>query len=390
MHVFLWLIDKISDILLPGVFAKAKIIFLKRPLQTFAITATGTIVLFIGGFIFDTLPYHPIAFLGDDKPLRLTNYLSAKGLRHRVEDYLLAQADILFSDSDDTENHSWSYANILMGLGPDVVASKFKRDHFSFFHRQMRPGKNCWPQFRNTSRIEPCHTGATSWVLAALASNGVQPSRKMWTYLLDQQSLIGWWPLYEDSAIDPQNASTYSTAIALWSIQTGLTKNAIQSDLRDRAQASAQRAKSWLMSNREGSCAWLEYPDRSVKKEPSVAISGLVIYVLKEMDPRLLESSQEDCITYFTKNKLVITDLEISGEVVEMNDGTDFLDAVKHQKLVWSTLALAKLYPDLSWVSKARLRKYIESTLFASPTPESALNYPWQMGEFAFMLKSIY
>ena len=144
------------------------------------------------------------------------------------------------------------------------------------------------------------------------------------------------------------------------------------------------------MSKREGSCAWLEYPDRSANKEPSVAISGLVVYVLKEMDPRVLESSRQDCITFFTKNKFVITDLEISGEVIELNDGADFLDSVKHQKLVWSTLAISKLYPDFSWVDKARLRKYIESTLFTSSTPESALNSPWQMGELALMLRFIY
>lgn len=389
MNVLLWLIDKISDVLFPGVFAKARVFLQKRPLQTSAIIATGAITLLAGGFISDTLPFLPVTFLGDDKPLRLANYLRVEGLHRRVEDYLLAQADVLFADH--AENHSWEYANVLVGLGPDVVATKFKRDHLSFFRRQMKPGKYCWTQFRNTSRKDPCHIGATSWVLVAMASNGSQPSREMWAYLLDQQSLNGWWSLYEDSGNDPQNASTYSTAVALWAIQTGLESNAIQGDLVDRSQASVLRAKSWLMSKREGGCAWLEYPDRSVKKDPSLPISGLVVFALIEMDPRGLEGFRQDCLTLFTKDQLALADLELSGEAIELNDGSDFLDAVKHQKLVWATLALANLYPDISWIAKARLRKYVESTLFAtSSTPESALNYPWQMGEFAFMLRSIH
>lgn len=393
MNFLLWLIDKISDIIAPYFVSHLRDSLKKRPIKTSLFLLGSTFSIAAIGSILTVLPYFPIPFFEQDKPLRLSNSSRARHELKHVNEHLIYEAKISQGDDpmkSDPNVDAWAYANIMIGLGPDSVRERLKHDHLRYFRNRMKTGSNCWIQFRNESG-DPCHTGATSWVLNAMATNSIQPSKEMWSYLLGQQGSKGWWSLYEDSTKDNENASTYSTAVALWALEAGLKHQLIQKNLVEKATNSAMKARSWLMAKREKDCLWSAYPDRPSDIEPSVTISTFVVYVLMSTNPNTLQDLTEECLDKFTKEQLLINDdMYVSGEIIKLNDGSNEKDSVRHQKLIWKILALSKLYPHMSLTGKSQIRKYVDNSLFPDSTsPESGLKHTFQKGEFALMIRSI-
>jgi hypothetical protein len=346
------------------------------------------------GSNFTTLPYLPIPVVGEGKPLPSSSTKRARDELKNIDDYLMVQAKKSQVDNP-MEKHNyvdaWTYANMMIGLGPEQVSENLEKTHYSYFRNRMKTGSNCWVQLRN-QHDDPCHTAATSWVLTAMTVNSIQPSEEMWSYLLEQQNSEGWWPLYENSGKKSENANTYSTAVALWSLEEGLKRKLIQKNLIEKAQSKVENARSWLKTAKIGPCEWSIYPNRKATTKPSVTISTIVIYVLLiTKSDSLNDSEAEKCNDAFINEPLKITDdMYSSGEIIATDDGKLIEDGVNHQKLVWKILALSKLYPHLSLTGKSQIRKYVEKSLFTDFTsPESSLKLPWQKAELALMLRSI-
>jgi hypothetical protein len=394
MSTFPWLLDKLVDIIVPQIFSRLKHKWKDNPRFVFIILASSILLLVSSGGILNTILYMPILFLDDDRPLRLSSISRANNELKHINDHLPTEAGRFVEASPYRTNNrdfdSWTYANILVALGPDLVSSRLKYDHSLYFKKWMKPSKHCWTE--GNPNGPPCHIGATAWALVAMSMNSIKPSKDMWLYLLQQQNSLGWWSLYEDSGNDQQNASTYSTAVALWALHIGLTTNMIPEALVEKSKVSLERAKEWLFSKRNrGGCLWSAYPDRSATVEPSLAISGFVIHKLLILGPEPIKSITDICLNALTTERPAITEWYQTGESVPLNDGKNGeKDGVRHQKLILTILALGKLYPMLSITDKARVRRFVESTLFPDPASvESKLDYSWQKAEFALMIRSI-
>ncbi|MBM5817012.1 MAG: hypothetical protein FJ083_10685 [Cyanobacteria bacterium K_Offshore_surface_m2_239] len=202
------------------------------------------------GSVLNTFLCMPILFLEDDRPLRLYNYSRARDELKHINDQLITDAEIIAESSKNSStnfDHSWTYANILVALGPALVNNNLKNnDHGYYFRKWIKAGRHCWTDYGKTNG--PCHLGPTAWVLMAMSMNSIKPSAEMWRYVLDQQDRLGWWSLYENSGSNSQNASAYSTAVALWALHTGLETNMIPDELIDRSKVSVGRARNWLYS----------------------------------------------------------------------------------------------------------------------------------------------
>jgi hypothetical protein len=71
-----------------------------------------------------------------------------------------------------------------------------------------RSGKcACWHMWTGPENQVPDHIGTTAWVLLALAQMGVRPRPNEIDFILGNQHVAGWWPMYRASD-DPKNAST--------------------------------------------------------------------------------------------------------------------------------------------------------------------------------------
>lgn len=254
----------------------------------------------------------------------------------------------------------------------------------------MKLGSHCWTDYGKANG--PCPLGPTAWMLMAMSMNSIKPSAEMWRYVLDQQDRLGWWSLYENSGFNFQNASAYSTAVALWALHTGLETNMIPDELIDRSKVSVGRARNWLYSKLDrANCLWYAYPDRASTSESSVATSAFVLNVLLTVDRSPINHIETTCLNALTKRQIAITELYATGENILLDNGTSTeKDAVGHQEMILTLLALDKLYPMLSLTEKAQARKFVETALFSDPAAiDSKLEEPWQRAELALVIRSI-
>jgi hypothetical protein len=394
MNSIFWIIDKFIDLLAPQLYLKLKAKWKKNPKTSFCVLVILITVFSLSAKVLDFVLYMPVSFFNDDRPLRAFNSSRANAELKHIDEHLISEAGIFVESGPNISNNrdfdAWTYANILVALGPNTVSSRLKQDHLQYFQKWMKPFKTCWAEYGKLDG--PCHIGATSWVLVAMSVNSLSPTREMWEYLLKQQNKFGWWSLYEDSGGDLQNASTYSTAVALWALDTGLKTNTIPEELITKSKISLERARSWLFSKRtKGDCLWSAYPDRISDVEPSLAISAFVVHALLSSGVEPIKSINHLCLNSLLAEKPVITEMYTTGENVRLNDGkTTEKDAVRHQKLILTILALDKMYPIVSFSERGRIRRFIESTLFLDDAPvESKLDYSWQKAELALALKSI-
>ena len=389
---FPWFFDKIFDVIAPYFVSRFWGSLQRRPIRTILFLAVSTsTVATIGSnlTIIPYLPYLPFPIV-DEGPLPTSRYKRARSELKRTNEYLITQAK-KYQEDDPIKRYSheaWIYANLMVGIGPESVRKELKNIHASYFRNRMKPGSSCWIQYNS----EPCHNVATSWVLIAMSTNNIQSSEEMWSYLLDQQNTDGWWPLYENSGNNSQNASTYSTAVALWALEEGLKHNSIQINLIDKAQFSIEKAKTWLMSIRKYPCEWSAYPNRQTNIKPTVTISTIVTHILLTTDPDKIKDVAEKCLNEFSEESLQISDnMDVFGEIIQLDNGSIKTDSVRHQRLIWKILAMSNLYPHLSLTGKSQIRSYVEKSLFTDSTsPEAILNDNWQKAELALMLKSLF
>jgi hypothetical protein len=387
--MLLWLADKLSEILLPKLLERGSAVVRRNPRRSLLIgsMALGALALREKatqiGLLALYLPFsasQPVA--PQDLPL-------FRSLQARLEDGLLVSAEQIAAN--DSQEDVWGYADILAGVRPEVIESKLHIDHLGLFRKHMEPDSYCWAQFHQ-SRVPliPCHHAATAWVLLAMTANAIRPDQKMWEYLLHEQDDEGWWPLYQQAGNDKRNASTYATALSLHAIHSGLRSNLVPEALVPRLKQRAARARSWLLAKRHESCSWPDYPHRDVDRNYLPSISNLVVFVLLSQRPHELNEIQASCLQSILQSQPSIAETETSGVLIRLNNGDTLNDAVRHQKLIMASLALSALYDQASILDKARVRLHLRDTLFAGgATPEQNLDYPWQLGEFAFLVRQL-
>jgi hypothetical protein len=392
MGLILWVVDKLSEILFHRVLERGVSFWRHKPRQAIALLAftgvTGATGIVLAG-VLPNLIYVPLYAIGDDRPLGILHAQMLNRLAARLEDRLFVSLEQMHAETSDHD--TWTYADIIAGLGPKALASNGKFNHRQFFKQHMKPGQYCWTQFkRSVESQDPCHNAATAWILFGLTTNKIPPDPEMWSYLLSQQSPEGWWSVYQDSQADIRNASTYATAISLLVLESGLSLNAIPAKLVPLSQQRASRARVWLLQQRAPSCLWPDYPNRPNEWNFFVSVSGVAVHALISSREKGLNEAVPECLEKFTAAQFKPTEKDTSGVLIRLNDGRTANDSISHQKLVWSAIALADIYPELSIVDKARVRRHLASVLFSGPAmPEAGLDYPWQLGEFAIMVREL-
>jgi hypothetical protein len=158
--------------------------------------------------------------------------------------------------------------------------------------------------------------------------------------------------------------------------------------------ASAKKARdigeSWLWKTHKGRARWYDYPF-SPDGQPSVSISGLVLYVLHQLhhhDPHSLASLDRDWAAMLPfpppHGKLY----ETSGDIVMVDTkGHRQQDPTRHMVLPWVLIASADAFPNLSEKDRSQVIYWIDQ-LFAGQEIDTgwATSKPWRSAELLFAL----
>jgi hypothetical protein len=202
-----------------------------------------------------------------------------KALENAIEDLSLhLDGEFRKRNGEDPIYGSWTIAQVAVAL-PDKNQQVTMDNMSTFMHEQMSTD-NCWKQFRR----KDCHIANTAWVLISFARVTQRVPDEQLRFVLSNQKADGWWSIFPTDN-NPENASTYATAMSILALYEHLHKGLIGPERKQEVQRAINKGRAWLTATEVPNKArWLMYP-LSIDKKESVSLSGLVIHVLYHLEP---------------------------------------------------------------------------------------------------------
>lgn len=301
----------------------------------------------------------------------------------------ILETELLKIRSEEGLLDAWTYADILVALDMKNAADLTAEDHVAFLLDQARDGR-CWTQYRQGWIDRPCHLAATAWVLLALAKLDAPAPSETWRFLLaEQDTMAGWWALYEEAGQTSSNASLYATAILVVAIDEHLEDNLVPRAELEAVSGALARASQWLISVQlpEG-CRWLDYPYRGNDAEEFGALSALAMHALARVEFPGIDAIHRRCLERFSAEEMDLGTVSVSNKTIRFADGSTSDDHVRHENLIWQGVAMEACYRYGGLVEKARVRLFMRRLLAQYESPEHRLRR-WHQAEFLIMLKNM-
>jgi hypothetical protein len=257
-----------------------------------------------------------------------------------------------------------------MGLAPDRL--------HRYFATQQDPDLRCWRRWKRT--YEPCHLGATAWIVWSLLVEGNQSVDDAVKALVAKQHPDGWWPIYYPSQSTQANASTYATAVATLALTEYLNQSSDASDAKTAVRRAVDRSARWLLEVREeGRARWKDYPQRTEGRE-SLSVSGLALVAL---DSALREAPvrlHEQWIDELPKGEIRALDKEVSSVSVHLDGDRVHFDNTWYPRFAWSVIGTVVAYRSVDlesrWRAKLWLVRQLAGALDGHLDAESG-SVPW-------------
>jgi hypothetical protein len=277
------------------------------------------------------------------------------------------------------------YGDILAAIGAQKLSFRTAREHLDYFKNSQIGSEECWKQAHDTQG--PCHLTATAWILLSLATNKISFSSPAWESFLDQQQPDGWWPTYANSGKDNRNASTFTTAMGLYTVSRAVELKQLPAPLIGRAKVAVAKASRWLFYIRDKGCAWYDYPYRPEERSSNLFHSGISLFALNQAGWPGLKDVRSQCIDLLQTSTTDIQETNGSLLIHSLDKGGVFKENTSNHELVWSVAGLASLYQGSPPYDKARIRREIRRLLFsAGNSPEQAIKGRyWQLAEYVYV-----
>ena len=320
----------------------------------------------------------------DDAPLIIGNVAQLREYRSSAEPILIKGANDIANPLTPKKD-PWFYADVLAAVGAKKLSFRTAQEHKDYFKNSQNLNEECWNQFFDAQG--GCHMSGTAWVLLSLAENEISFSSSAWQSFLDQQQPEGWWPTYANSGDDRSNASTFATAMGLYTVSRAVELNQLPAPLMERAKVAVARASRWLSSTKDPGCRWYDYPNRRAERSSNTFFSGISLFALNQAKWSGLKDVRSQCIELLQTSTTDISKTNASINMHRLNNGRDVKETTKNHDLVWSVAGLASLYQGSPPYDKARIRSEIKRLLFSSGiAPDQALRGKlWQLAEYVYV-----
>jgi len=276
---------------------------------------------------------------------------------------------------------AWTQAQMVVGLQGQGITDSIE---MSKWFESQAGHCGCWHQFTN----DPPHAAVTGWVLLAFSRLGVPPAAQDVEFVLESQHKPGWWGMFPGTD-DPGNASTYATALSIWSLEGLLRGNLISPDRKEAVTRAVAKGRAWLLDNavsaRPG--RWKDYPN-GVYGQESIGISGLTLHVLHKTPGPEPSASDSYWMANLPKELPMPKDEVSSAQIVITNQIGAFVDPTHHFLLPWLVIGTADAYPKGKLSQRAQAAKLFHQI----PERREAIardlkDMPWLAAETAIALR---
>jgi hypothetical protein len=280
----------------------------------------------------------------------------------------------------------WTASQIVVAINGDPKAAYNVDDMRKYLDGEMYKDCNCWREYASA----PAHTVATAWVLLAVSALKIPENDEVLRSLLDSQKHEGWWPIYYSATDNPENESTYATAMATWALSEHLKSGMVRPENRQRVHDALIRARAWLVSKEEsGKARWPDYPRSSDQNDNEVGLSGLVLHVLHRLDERVDPELDREWLDNLPIVLPSIVDADRTDHPIFLKDG-QIKDSTRYFKIQWIIVATVDSFPSGSLVQKVSALAFVETAIYSLPRSETeAFRFPWSEAELLISLRRL-
>jgi hypothetical protein len=280
----------------------------------------------------------------------------------------------------------WAASQIVVAIRGAPKADYDVNDMMKYLSEEMYKDCDCWREYAKA----PAHTVATAWVLLAISALNIPENDEVLTSLLGSQKNEGWWPIYYSASDNPENESTYATAMATWALSEHLKAGMVRPENVQRIHDAISRARAWLVSKEIGGKArWPDYPKSSDQNDEEVGLSGLVLHVLHRLDEPVDSELDREWLDNLPKVVPSIVDADRTDHPIFLIDG-QIKDSTRYFKLQWIIVATVDSFSNGSLKQKTSALALIERAVDTLPRAETeAFRFPWSEAELLFSLRHL-
>lgn len=281
----------------------------------------------------------------------------------------------------------WTEAQLVISLqGTDTI----NRDEMARWFEDRSGKCFCWHMWTGPENQAPDHIGTTAWVLLALARMGVRPRPQEIDFILANQHVAGWWPMYPASD-DPGNASTYATSFATWALAELLRRDLIDKSQEGPVKSAIHKGREWLEDNtvpgKKG--MWKDYPNGAYGEE-SISVSGLALHTLHRTPGPVPTANDAYWMAHLPSDLPMPKDDTSSSATVITKQFGPSADSTHHFKLPWVLIGTVDAYPAGNIVQRAHAaRLFHQVSDRRDPIRDDLHGMPWLQAETLIALRYV-
>jgi hypothetical protein len=307
---------------------------------------------------------------------------------HQSIDRLILRLKSDFTEKISRQDIPWSIAQIVVSLKGKLELDP--ADVAAFMTSKVDPLLHAWRQFPEDAN-DPIHLGATAWVILSLARVGRAAGDDQIQFLLQRQSVDGWWPIYPTNA-RAENASIYSTALSLLALKEQSKQNLISEKMQPAVKSAIDKGAAWLLNSRSNTARWKNYPARREFGE-SISASALALHTLHHVvDEKDLVEMDRAWVKTLPQSIPAASDYDQSlNATIEIGPGRTDKDKVRLFKLPWMIIASVDAYPNLFDEERALAFDWVDAYLSERSELDQAVSTDgnWIAAELLMALRDL-
>lgn len=266
------------------------------------------------------------------------------------------------------EYNAWGLSDLIVALtganyplDPNFLNSTIDKLAFS---------EECWKEEKTA-----CKMGVSGWVLWSKSRLNKPVTTKQLDFVLRNQSAEGWFPAYPYPE-NPENASTYATAIIALGLTEQLRQNLIAQEDKERVKNAVEKSVSWILTTRkkDGKFFWIDCLNANISQQTtSEGLDAMVLFTLHRIakskiaqTQNLTDELKETDSAWLERLDKVPQSLEERagcqcGTVI---DNEVIYDRTTQLTMPWTIAAVAEAYPNGTLWQRAKTAKWLEKIPF--------------------------
>lgn len=294
---------------------------------------------------------------------------ATENLRKSLAENLNEATNLFNAGRISNDYNAWGFSDLIVSLS----GANFPLDqnYLNSTIDKLAFSEECWKEEKTV-----CKIAVSGWVLWSKSRLNKAVSTKQLDFVLRNQSAEGWFPAHPYPE-NPNNASTYATAIIIFGLNEQLRLNLIAENDQERVKSAIEKGVSWILKTRkkDGKFFWIDCPNANEPSQTqSKGLDGMVIFVLHQIAKsknvqleNLTSELKEIDLAWLEQLNRMPKSLEdqLACKCGTIVDNEVIFDRTVQIALPWTIAATVEAIPNGTLWQKAKAARLLENMTFA-------------------------